>query len=105
MKTTIKIVSVPAVICAAVLTFTSTTQAGPFGGSFRRMDTGMTRVSPGRGANDINQSMNPNAAGARANRHGADDPANHDINDDRVGANQPGDDRGRGRHRGRGRGR
>jgi hypothetical protein len=100
MNTTFKLVSMPAVLCAAVLTLTATAQAGPFR-AFQRFDTTPARVSPGPGPNDIL----PIATGPRANRGGADDPANHDINDDRGGANQPGDDRGhhRGRHRGHGR--
>jgi hypothetical protein len=99
MKTKLKSITIPSLLCAgAVLAFTSTASAGTWAG-LRRVDTGTARVSPGRGANTI---VNPNGnTGARANRHGADDPANHDAGDDR-GGNQPGDDRGR--HRGRGHG-
>jgi|1185.fasta_scaffold13215_2 hypothetical protein len=100
MKTTFKLVKMSAVLCAAVLTVTSTVQAGP-GRAIQRIDTTPVRVSPGTGPKDLL----PITTGPRANRGGADDPANHDINDDRGGANQPGDDRGghRGHHRGRGR--
>ena len=106
-----KLVSVTAVACAAVLTITPDTFAGTRA-VFRSLDSGSARVNVSSSA----------TTGARANRHGADDPANHDINDDhgrrrgrdnrrgvepgddRGGANQPGDDNNRNR-RGRGRGR
>jgi hypothetical protein len=91
-----KLVSMTAVVCAAALTITPETFAGTRA-IFRTFDTGSARVN-------VTSPANNNNAGARANRHGADDPANHDINDDRGGANQPNDDRGRHR-RGRGRGR
>jgi len=86
MKTKLKSLTAPTLLCvAALLAFTSTGFAGTWAG-FRRMDTGGTRV----GANAI---VNPNGnTGVRANRHGADDPANHDA----------GDDRGRHRRRGHG---
>ena len=97
---TFKLVSISAVLCATILTLTSTAQAGLFGG-LQRFDTTPARVSPGAGPNDLQ----PIVTTPRTNRGGADDPVNHDINDDRGGANQPGDDRGhhRGHHRGRGR--
>lgn len=83
-------------LSATVLTFVSTAQAGI---QARGQDFGaLSTVRTSSTSNNMN-------TGARANRHGADDPANHDINDDMGGANQPGDDGGRhrGRHRGRGR--
>ena len=109
MNSSFKFVSMTAVACAAVLTITPDAVAGTRG-IFRTFDTGSARVN-------ITNSTN----GARANRHGADDPANHDLNDDRGrrrgrdrrgvepgddrgGVNQPGDDNNRNR-RGRGRGR
>ena len=99
MNTT-KLIIQSAVLCAAILTFTPATQAGTWAG-FQRFDTAnrSSITTPG------------------TNRHGADDPANHDLNDNRRGMDDPGnhdagDDRGmnsqlgddRGRHRGRGRG-
>ena len=84
MKTKLRLHTAPTLLSvAAVLAFTSTGFAGTWAG-FRRMDTSVTRV----GTNAI---VNPNGnTGARANRHGADDPPNHDAGDDR------------GRHRRRG---
>jgi hypothetical protein len=85
-----------AALCAAVLTFSSTTQAGPFA-IFRGVDGGMSRLSRGRGIDDP---ANHNMFDDRG-RH-RDDPANHNRREDRRevqpnddrGAIQPGDDRG-----------
>ena len=98
MKKNFSSVRLTAILGATVLTFVSTAQAGTF---------------TGRHTLDSVSSAQSSASAAiiapRANRHGADDPANHDINDDRGnnrgGNNQPGDDRGRGRGRHRGPGR
>ena len=110
MTKPIKLVSMTAVACAAVLTITPATFAGTRATS-RGLEAGSARINVAGSTN-----------GARANRHGADDPADHDINDDhgrrrgrdnrrgvepgddRGGVNQPGDDNNRNR-RGRGRGR
>jgi len=96
MKRKFSSVRLAAMLGATVLTFVSTAGAG-IHARFQDFDA-MSNVRTNSVANNMN-------TGARANRHGADDPANHDINDDRGGANQPGDDQGRhrGRHRGPGR--
>src|SRR4051812_6549151 len=100
MSTKTKLVSMSAVLCAAAFSFSPSTQAGTWAG-FHRVDTNASRVSPGSGASSRGPVTSPNTSGVSANRHGADDPANHDINDDR-GGNQAGDDRGRHRRRGHG---
>ena len=84
-------------VAGTILSFTSVVQAGTWTGP-RALDS----VSSAHSNATANSAL---VIGPRANRHGADDPANHDINDNRGGNNQPGDDhgRGRGRHRGPGR--
>jgi hypothetical protein len=95
MKTN-KLILTAAAISAALLTFSA--NAGPLPG-IRLIDT--SRTISGSGAADRGSMFNPNSgSSARPNRRGADDPANHDLGDDR-GMNQPGDDHGR--HHGRGR--
>lgn len=95
MKT--KSILLTATFFATLLALVSTVQAGGWAG-FRKLDVGTARTS---------MTANPgsNFNGARANRRGMDDPANHDLNDDRGGNGeiQPGDDRGRHHRRGRGR--
>ena len=90
-----------AVLAATVLTFISTVQAGTW--------TGPRALDSVSGAHSNATANSAAVIAPRANRHGADDPANHDINDNRGGNrggnNQPGDDRGRGRGRHRGPGR
>jgi hypothetical protein len=96
--------SAAALAVAFTLIFaTSTTQAGGIGSVFTNIFRGIdgpTRVSPGSGSKTIEPIVNPSGTGNPiANRGGLDDPANHDLGDDR-GANQPGDDRGRHHRRG-----
>ncbi|MEY2440541.1 MAG: hypothetical protein QOI34_1926 [Verrucomicrobiota bacterium] len=99
-------VSSSAAALAVALTFvfaSSATQAGAFGDVFNNIFRGIdgpTRVSPGSGNNTIEPIVSPNGTGhAVTSRGGLDDPANHDLGDDR-GVNQPGDDRGRHHRRG-----
>ncbi|MDB6147364.1 MAG: hypothetical protein JWO45_1028 [Spartobacteria bacterium] len=101
-----RIVSTSTAAFAVALTFvfaTSSTQAGGPGSVFNNMFRGIdgtTRVSPSSGTKTIEPIVNPSGIGNPiANRGGLDDPANHDLADDR-GANQPGDDRGRHHRRG-----
>lgn len=92
-----------AALCVAVVTLVltaSATRAGGlgFGMSGPRVIDAPSRVSPGRGGDNAQPIVTPASrttadSAVTAKRHGADDPAGHDANDDR------------GRHRGRGRGR
>jgi len=84
------------VMALTVLSFISTAQAGTWRGTHALDSVSSAHSNTTSSAAVINP---------RTNRHGADDPANHDLNDNRGGNNQPGDDhgRGRGRHRGPGR--
>jgi hypothetical protein len=99
-----KLIAKPAVLCAAaVLTFASATQAGTWAG-FQKFDTASrnSMTSPQANRHGADDPANHNAGDDRRGRgRGADDPANHNAGDDRGVNPQPGDDRGR--HRGRGR--
>jgi hypothetical protein len=97
MKIKLGSINSAAALCAVVLAFTSTTQAGPLFGGFRGIDGGARHANRGH---RINDPANHNAGDHRG-RHrgrGGDDPANHDALDNRGGI-EPGDDRGR--HHGR----
>jgi hypothetical protein len=86
MKIKHAVLSSAATFFVTALTFVSTAQAGGAGAR----SNGPARVSPGNGGNNTQPIVSPSSSSARTNRGGADDPANHDVGDDR------------GRHRGGG---